>query len=248
MVEVQPVEGRELVDRHLGLGHERPGLEHDDRAAGRAASAAMTPPPAPEPTITMSASRTIASPGGVRAATAREVERPDRRRVRGHGLRARRRIRSPAGAGCRRSRRVRVGEEREQPLEALVRRPPLRDARGRPAEQVRLAGRLVEVREAGRAAGEQQVRGARLERPEHELELGDLGRVRGEVEGGRREARAPLPVPAAIVSATSASVRSAAGDQPTGSGVGGRTGRAGRAGSAAAVTRRAARVLASCRS
>ena len=34
VVEVQPVEGRELVDRHLGLGQERPGLEHDDRAAG----------------------------------------------------------------------------------------------------------------------------------------------------------------------------------------------------------------------
>ena len=161
----------------------------------RAASAAMTPPPAPEPTITMSASRTIASPGGVR-------RRPAARSTgrigvgsavtgSGHDVEPDR----PQPRVVARLAGVRVGEEGEQPLEALVRRPPLRDARGRPGEQVRLARRLVEVGEAGRAPGEQQVRGAGLERPEHELELDDLGGVRGEVEGGRREARAPLPVP-----------------------------------------------------
>ena len=34
MVEVQAVERRELVDGHVRLGDERPGLEHDDRPAG----------------------------------------------------------------------------------------------------------------------------------------------------------------------------------------------------------------------
>ena len=35
VVEVQPVEGRQLVDGELGLRHERPRLEHDHRPAAR---------------------------------------------------------------------------------------------------------------------------------------------------------------------------------------------------------------------
>ena len=125
-----------------------------------------------------------------------EVERPDRRRVGGH------RLRHDVEADRREARvdarlaRIGVGEEREQALEPLVGRPALRDARRRPREQVRLASRLVEVREADRASGEQQVRGARLERDEHELELADLGGIGGEIERGGGQASPSLGIAA----------------------------------------------------
>ena len=159
-------------------------------------SAARTPPPAPEPTTTTSASSTSGSPADCPAGDGPQVERPDRRRVGGH------RLRHDVEADRREARvdprlaRIGIGEEREQALEPLVGRPALRDARRRPREQVRLASRLVEVREADRAPGEQQVRGARLERDEHELELADLRGISGEIERGGGQARPSLGIAA----------------------------------------------------
>ena len=196
VVEVQPVERAELVGRHLGLRHERTRLEHDDR-----------PPGVRQVRGQDAAARSRADDGDVRIEHQRlarggatgdgpEVERPDRRRVRGHRLGHdvepdRREARVDAGLA-----RIGIGEEREQALEPLVRRAALRDARGGPREEVGLAGRLVEVREADRASGEQQVRGAGFERGEHELELADLGGIRGEVQRGGCQACPSLGIAA----------------------------------------------------
>ena len=190
VVEVQPVEGGQLVDGQLWLGDERPRLEHHHRPAAPGqigGDDATAGPGADDHRVGLDDDRAVA---GCRGREVPDVERHDRRWVGGHRLGPvlvadlREAGVLPVLAG------ICVGQERQQPLQALVRRPPLRDARRRPAEQVALAAGQVEPPESHRPPGEQQVREPRLERPQHQPQLEHLLGIGGQVQGIGGEPRA----------------------------------------------------------
>ena len=190
VVEVQPVEGGQLVHGELRLRDERPRLEHHHRPAAPGevgGDDATAGPGADDDRVRLDDDRAVA---GCRGREIPDVERHDRRRVGGDRLGPvlvadlRQAGVLPVLAG------IRVGQERQQPLQALVRRAPLRDARRRPAEEVALAAGQVEPPEAHRPPGEQQVREPRVERPQHQAQLEHLLRVGGQVQGIGGEPRA----------------------------------------------------------
>ena len=173
MVEIQPVEGRELIGGHLRLGHERPGLQDDDRATGPGEVGGDHAARGPRPDdhhVGLELDDTAAGIG-------RAARGHDRRGLGGDRLRCPRepelqqeRIASILAG-------VRVREEREQALERLVGSPLAAEARARPAVQVPLPGRRRQVAEADGATREGEVEERLLERPQDEPELPHDGGV-----------------------------------------------------------------------
>jgi hypothetical protein len=81
--------------------------------------------------------------------------------------------------GSARGARVGIGEERQEVGEGLEGRPPERDPRVRPTEEIPFAVGRREVPERRSAARQQQVGRLRLDQPEDQPELADLARVGG---------------------------------------------------------------------
>ena len=178
----------------IASGHAEPASTTSTDRPAAANRAATTPPPAPLPTTTTSASSSRRS---ARARGALDRQRSDRRRL-GRRRRPGRRVahRRPERVRRRAGTRVGVGEEERQALEGLERRPTERDATRAPAQEVVIAGCLVELAKADRPSAKQHVGNRDIDHPQCQLQLPEIERLRELLEG--RGAKACHPVRVAV--------------------------------------------------
>ncbi len=187
VIEVEPVEGRQLVGRHRRLGHERGGFEDEDRAAGRRQLAGDDTGPGAR-----ADDAHVGLQDDAVARAWRQADRLDRRRVAGQrcaiGPVAHP---GPVRVGHAALAGIGVGQEAEQPAQGLEGAPALGEAGGPPGQQVALTGRRREIAEAGRTGAQDEVDDRPLEQAQDEPELADLLRVGRQVERRRGEVGPP---------------------------------------------------------
>ena len=186
VVEVEPVEPVELGAGHLRLGHERPGLEDDDRSSGLDQRPGHHPaggagPDDDDVCVERQRYACLARRG--------QAERLDRRRVGGRpwvvlDVADRRQVGVRVAAVAR----VGVGQEAEQAPEGLEGRPAQGQPRATPGEQVLVERRGVEVAEADRPAGQERGSPGATRAGGAPVGAGGPGRDRGQVErlGGQQ--------------------------------------------------------------